>query len=114
VLASVDVAGGVPTIIDTSAQSPVVIGIEQFLLEEPVLKLRVHLGASLFVDVFLNAETGKTSFALIKDGQRIFGVDNTRGWHLHPFANPERHCPRDEMSFASFLWQVEENRARWA
>ena len=66
-------------IIDASAQSPVVIGIEQLLLEEPVLKLRVHLGASLFVDVFLNAATGKTSFALIKDGQRIFGADNTRG-----------------------------------
>ena len=39
-------------IVDTSAQSPVVIGIEPLLLEEPVLKLRVHLGASLFVDVF--------------------------------------------------------------
>jgi hypothetical protein len=99
-------------IVDTSAQSPVVIGIEPILLEEPVLKLRVHLGASLFVDVFFNADTGKTSFALIKDGQRIFGADNTRGWHLHPFG--ERHCPCDETSFASFLRQVEENQERWA
>ena len=101
-------------IIDTSAQSPVVIGIESLLLEEPVLKLRVHLGASLFVDVFLNAETGKTSFALIKDGQRIFGADNTRGWHVHPCGSPARHCPCDATSFASFLRQVEENQARWA
>ncbi len=61
-------------IIDTSAQSPVVIGIDPLLLEEPVLKLRVHLGASLFVDVFFNADTGKTSFALTKDGQRILGL----------------------------------------
>jgi hypothetical protein len=45
-------------IVDTSAQSPVVTGIEPLLLEEPVLKLRVHLGASLFVDVFFIAETG--------------------------------------------------------
>ena len=66
-------------IIDTSAQSPVVLGIEPLLLEEPVLKLRVHLGASLFVDVFFNAETGKTSFALIKDGQRIYGLVALRG-----------------------------------
>jgi hypothetical protein len=66
-------------IVDTSAQSPVVMGIEPLLLEEPVLKLRVHLGASLFVDVFFNAETGKMSCALIKDGQRIFGADNTVG-----------------------------------
>jgi hypothetical protein len=88
-------------IVYTSAQSPMVIGLEPLLLEEPVLKLRVYLGASLFVDVFYNAETGKTSFALIKDGQRIFGADNPRGWHLHPFGSPERHCPCDATSFAS-------------
>jgi hypothetical protein len=97
-------------IIDTSGQSPVVIGIEPLLLEEPILKLRVHLGASLFVDVFFNAETGKTSFALIKDRQRIFGADNTRGWHLHPFgSNSVRHdsCleapDRFRQEFPSFL-----------
>lgn len=105
---------GVSTLIDTSTQSPVVVGIELLLLEEPVLKLRVHLGASLFVGVFFNAETGKTSFALIKGGQRTFGADNTRGWHRHPFGSPESHCPCDALSFASFLRQVEENQARWA
>ena len=82
-------------------------------LEEPVLKLRVHLGASLFIDIFFNAETSKTSFALIKDAQRIFGVDNTRGWHLHPFGSPESHCPCEVMSFVSFLRQVEDNQGRW-
>lgn len=92
-------------IVDACAQSPVVIGVEPILLEEPVLKLRVHLGAALFVDVFFNAETGKTSFALIEDGRRIFGIDNTRRWHLHPFGSPERHWPCDETSFASFLRQ---------
>jgi hypothetical protein len=85
-------------IVDTSAQSPVVIGIEPLLPEEPVLKLRVHLGASLFVDIFFNAETSKTSFALIKEGQRIFGATNTRGRHLHPFGSPESHCPCDALS----------------
>lgn len=100
-------------IVDTSAQSPVVTGIELLLLEEPVLKLRVHLGASLFIDIFFNAETSKTSFALIKDAQRIFGVDNTRGWHLHPFGSPESHCPCEAMAFVSFLRQVEDNQGRW-
>jgi hypothetical protein len=101
-------------IVDTSAQSPMVIGLEPLLLEEPVLKLRVHVGTSLFIDVFYNAETGKTSFALIQEGQRIFGADNTRGWHRHPFESPERHCPCEATSFASFLQQVEDNQARWA
>ena len=101
-------------IVDISAQSPMVIGLEPLLLEEPVLKLRVHVGTSLFIDVFYNAETGKTSFALIQDGQRIFGADNTRGWHRHPFESPEQHCPCEATSFASFLQQVEDNQARWA
>ena len=90
-------------IIDTSAQSSIVTGIELLLLDEPVLKLRVHLGTVAFVEIFFNAETGKTSFALIKDRQRIFGVDNTRGWHTHPFGNPESHHPCEEMSFGQFL-----------
>lgn len=66
-------------IINTCVQSPVVTGIEPLLLEEPVLKLRAHLGTLAFIDVFFNEETGKTSFALIKEGKRIFGADNTRG-----------------------------------
>jgi len=48
-------------IIDTRAQSAIITGIEPLLLEEPVLKLRAHLGTLAFVDVFFNAETGKTS-----------------------------------------------------
>jgi hypothetical protein len=100
-------------IIDTSAQSPIVTGIELLLLDEPVLKLRVHLGAVAFVEVFFNAETGKTSFALIKDRQRIFGADNTRGWHTHPFDSPESHHPCEEMVFESFLRQVEQNQDKW-
>ncbi len=100
-------------IIDTSAQSAIVTGIELLLLAEPVLKLRAHVGTLAFVDVFFNAETGKTSFALIKDGYRTFGADNTRGWHLHPFDSPESHRPCEEMSFESFLRHVEANKEHW-
>jgi len=100
-------------LIDISAQSALVTGIEPLLLEEPVLKLRAHVGTLAFIDVFFNTETGKTSFALIKDGRRIFGADNTRGWHLHPFSSPESHSPCAEISFESFLQQVEQNRETW-
>jgi hypothetical protein len=100
-------------IIDTSAQSPTVTGVELLLLDEPVLKLRVHLGTVAFVEIFFNAETGKTSFALIKDRQRIFGADNTRGWHMHPFNSPESHHRCEEISFENFLRQVEQNKDKW-
>ena len=63
-------------IVHTCVRSAVITGIELLLLEEPVLKLRAHLGTLAFLDIFFNEETGKTSFALIKDGQRIFGADN--------------------------------------
>jgi hypothetical protein len=100
-------------ILDACAQSTVVSGLEPLLIDEPVLKLRIHLGTLAFIDVFFNAETGKTSFALIKNGQRIFGADNTRGWHLHIFDSAESHHPCDELSFESFLTQVEKNKEKW-
>jgi hypothetical protein len=99
-------------LINVCAQSAIVTGVELLLLEEPVLKLRVHVGSVAFVDVFVNVETGKASFALIKDQQRIFGADNTRGWHLHPFASPESHHPCEEMSLENFLTQIEQNKDR--
>jgi hypothetical protein len=100
-------------IINTCVKSGVVTGIELLLLEEPILKLRAYLGGLAFIEVFFNEETGKTSFALIKDGERIFGADNTRGWHIHPFDNPESHAPCEETSFESFLMQTQRNKEKW-
>lgn len=74
-------------------------------------KLWVHVGAYGFVEVFWNVETGKTSFALIHSGRRVFGADNTRGWHLHPFNDPEGHVPCGAMSLESFLRQVDTHQA---
>jgi hypothetical protein len=90
-----------------------VTGVELLLLEEPILKCRVYLGSSIFIAVFFNAETIKTSFALIKEGQRIFGADNTRGWHLHPFGNADSHFACEAMSFAAFLDHVEKAKDQW-
>jgi len=97
-------------LIGVCAQSTIITGIEPLLLEEPVVKFRAHVGSATFVDVFVNVDTGKTSFALIKNQQRIFGADNTRGWHLHPFDSPEIHLPCEEMSLENFLTQMEQNK----
>jgi hypothetical protein len=48
-------------IVNTCVRSSAVTGIELLLLEEPILKLRAHLGSITFVEVFFNEETGKTS-----------------------------------------------------
>lgn len=100
-------------ILATSAQSAIITGIELLLLEEPVLKLRAHVSTLAFVEVFSNTATGKTSFALIQNRRRIFGADNTRGWHVHPFDNPENHHPCEAMCFESFLQHLEAHKAQW-
>jgi hypothetical protein len=100
-------------IVQACAESALVTGIELLVLEAPVLKLRAHVGTLAFVEVFFNEETGKTSFALLRDEQRMFGADNTRGWPLHPIDTPETHRPCAPMSFDSFLRQVEREQHTW-
>ena len=98
---------GYRALLQACLPSSLVTGIEPLVLEEPVLKLRVHVGTYGFVEVFWNVETNKTSFALIRGGRRMFGADNTRGWHLHPFDDPDSHVPCAPMSLENFLRQVE-------
>jgi len=72
------------------------------------INLRVEITTGDFVDIFYNEQTGTTAFALIRASQRIFGADNTGGWHWHPFANPEQHALlASEMSFAEFVAEIE-------
>lgn len=70
--------------------------------------VRVPVHSGQFIDAFYNEQTERMAFALIKDNQRIFGVDNTGGWHLHPFDNPQQHIPLDSpLSFAAFISLLE-------
>lgn len=77
------------------------------ILENIILRSRIFLPDALFIDVFYNFETGKIAFALIKDENRIYGADNTGGWHEHPFDGPEKHIPCEPMSIREFLWNCE-------
>ncbi len=61
-----------------------------------------------FIEVFFNEQTGRTAFAVIEADGRVFGADNTGGWHIHPFVDPSRHQPIDSpMPFADFIATVE-------
>lgn len=72
------------------------------------ISLRVGISTGGFIDVFYNEQSGTTAFALIREGSRVFGVDNTGGWHLHRFADPDSHTPlTDEMSFQDFVAEIE-------
>ena len=57
---------------------------------------RAELSTGALISVYYNALTGKTSYALIFDGQRIAGYDNYRFWHYHPAETPAQHIPCTE------------------
>lgn len=87
--------------------------IEIQLLDEPVAKIRADIDADTFIVVFYNAETSRYSYVLIKDNKRIFGIDNARGWHIHPFENPESHLETNPVSLAEFLETLAFNTKAW-
>ncbi|MFQ5811655.1 MAG: hypothetical protein ACE5I2_00445 [Anaerolineae bacterium] len=72
------------------------------------INLRVPMTVGGFVDAFYNEETDTTAYALIQGGRRVFGADNTGGWHIHPFDDPVYHqALPGEMSFAEFVAEIE-------
>lgn len=71
------------------------------------IKIRIYISHDIYIDCFFNEVTKKTSFTLVKEGGRIFGANNTGGWHIHPFENPSEHNPLVQpLSFSDFLEMV--------
>jgi hypothetical protein len=76
------------------------------------VNLRIEMLSGGFIEAFFNERTGTTAFALIRDSQRIYGADNTGGWHVHPFADPARHVSQQRaMTFAQFVAEVERHES---
>ncbi|MFB6212654.1 MAG: hypothetical protein ABEI53_02445 [Candidatus Magasanikbacteria bacterium] len=75
--------------------------------EDAVLESRIELEKG-FVDIYRNFQTGKTAYAWVVDGERIFGADNTGGWHIHPLQKPEEHQGSDRISLEEFFLRVSE------
>lgn len=74
------------------------------------IKIRIQTTAGNYIDAFYNEQTSTTAYALIEQGQRIFGADNTGGWHYHPFDEPTRHDSlADAVTFAEFVTQIEQH-----
>lgn len=70
-----------------------------------VVKGRIILINDRFVHVYFNELTKTMAFALIADGNRIWGIDfdNLRGWHKHPFENPLSHINIAERSIEEII-----------
>lgn len=73
------------------------------------IKLRIEVTAGGFIDAFFNEQTGTTAYAWVRNGQRVYGADNTGGWHMHPFNDPGRHDPLSgQMLFSEFVAEIEQ------
>ena len=98
-------------LVTVCSRSPVVAAYTVRTLDLDVLSLRVHLLDDSFLEVFYNVTTGKTAFAVIVAGRRVYGKDNAKmGWHAHPPDNPDAHGPCEPVSFEQFLAEVERVR----
>jgi len=97
----------------TAEASPIcgIPGIRR--LTETSVNIRLPITDSQFIDAFHNEFTRRTAFVLIKNNQRIFGADNTGGWHIHPFQDPARHDPLNApMTFQQFIQSIESHLAQ--
>ena len=64
---------------------------------------RAHLKGSLASPISITRK--RTSFAVVQERERLFGIDNLGGWHCHPLGKPEDHKPIDEPSIEEIVAQ---------
>lgn len=79
----------------------------QFLIRTPKsLKANIHLDKNLFIALRFNARNGRMDFALIQNNKRIFGYDNLKRWHYHPYENLSRHIICDKPSIGKIISDI--------
>ena len=112
-MAELELVEFVNAIRDACDRSSLVTGYDVRIQDNATVKIRIFLSALAFIDTYFNPANGNCTFALIQEGQRIYGADNAFvGWHVHPFDDPEHHLPSNEVTFAEFLRTIEKWAAR--
>ncbi len=77
------------------------------------INVRIDVVSGGFIDAFYNEETDTTAYTWIQRNRRVFGADNTGGWHPHPFHAPERHFALSgPMTFQDFVAAIEQQPRR--
>ena len=77
--------------------------------EAIIVRGRAYLHEDMFVEVYFNESTNTTAFALIKERDRIWGIDRDaiRGWHEHPIQNPKSHVEMRPVTIAQIISKLE-------
>lgn len=82
--------------------------IEVLMKTPKSIKANIHLKEDLFIALRFNARNGRMDFALIQNNQRIFGYDNLKEWHYHPYGNPSEHIPCDKPTVDKIVFGIKE------
>ncbi|HQI87730.1 MAG TPA: hypothetical protein PKV20_24440 [Anaerolineae bacterium] len=69
------------------------VRVDMTIVRHTRLKTRVDLEKGCHVDIFFREETQRIDYTLICGDMRLFGLDNLKGWHYHPSAEPSQHVP---------------------
>lgn len=109
-MAHIDASSFLKEVINICNKSGIVTTYESDIEDNLIAKVRVYLIKGVFIDIFYNAGNQKTSFALIENKKRTYGVDNAlpMGWHIHPFENPQTHIPSGTITFEDFIRTIED------
>lgn len=77
------------------------------------VKLRLHITAECFVQIYANVRKGLFSYTLVLRQTRLYGRNNDgTGWHRHPHSAPDDHDFSDEdtrpVTLTEFLDEVQQ------
>lgn len=80
-------------------------------IEGPILKARLLIEEEIFINVFFNSITKTTSYPVIKNNERILGIDkdSIRNWHKHNFDQPGKHDPCNPTRLKEFIVEISKN-----
>lgn len=80
--------------------------IETIYKRTDKISLRVLVSSVYFIDIYVNVETNRYDFSLIKNNKRIFGYDNLGGWHYHPLNKQDDHIVATEPSLEQIFREI--------
>lgn len=77
------------------------------------IKLRLHIDAECFIQVYANVQKSVYSYTLVLNRARIYGRDSQGGdWHRHPYGDSESHDHSSEgrvgVTLTQFLGEVQQ------
>ncbi|MDQ3248956.1 MAG: hypothetical protein M3Q45_07055 [Chloroflexota bacterium] len=76
--------------------------------EGPILKGHGYISEKLFARFYMNQRTQTVAFALIRNEERIWGIDHDhrRKWHQHPLGSPDIHQTVEPLSIIEIIQEL--------